>query len=358
MRRCRANRFATTKDRLYECQECGKQEVHRTNHTGQTYPHCGYCNKTTTWEYIRDIDWDKDKGIYSQLSPGSVSRKIKFYRKTNSRRNPTRWITDTTGEVVCAVCGRPKRGRTKCCRVAPSVSFERFVERYFPGAQMNDPEDENYVSGATAREFYEDYRLSNCRSLSEYIKETQTTLPSDIDEIDSDIAEEEERKIKKLHRRLEGEGVEFVERNPRCRYRRNAKKGEEQRFAEWWNKASFDDRLDVFRIACPSKPSSYVVEDWSNLPVLIRTKLITIRMRSKENPCYSRRNITEEDIRRHCGTGRMNPEMEFIQVDKWGKILAEYTFEQLYDYQKEKYADMEIDEERKFTGTTFLQRVK
>jgi hypothetical protein len=69
------------KDRLYYCEECGKQEIHKTNHAGDIYPYCNYCVKQTTWIYIRDIDWKKDEGISGKLQPGTCEVKVKFLNR-------------------------------------------------------------------------------------------------------------------------------------------------------------------------------------------------------------------------------------------------------------------------------------
>jgi len=77
----------------------------------------------------------------------------------------TVWTSDyRTGEPICAVCAAPRNGRSRCCKTAPHISFADFKAQYFAG--------DDTVNDAIAREFYSDYRLSDCNSLAEYIEQT------------------------------------------------------------------------------------------------------------------------------------------------------------------------------------------
>lgn len=77
------------------------------------------------------------------------------------------WVLDyLTGEIICKVCGKKKGDRTRCCRTAPYISFETFYKKYFKG------EGSEEVPYSTRREFYDDYRMSDCRSLQAYIEQT------------------------------------------------------------------------------------------------------------------------------------------------------------------------------------------
>ena len=86
-----------------------------------------------------------------------------------SMQKGTLWTQDyATGETICAVCGEPKGNKTRCCNVAPYVSFEDFVRRYFgPDFDLSA-----VGNGSTAREFYDDYRHSNAKSLADYKRQT------------------------------------------------------------------------------------------------------------------------------------------------------------------------------------------
>ena len=73
-----------------------------------------------------------------------------------------------SGEAICAICGAPRNGRASCCPVAPKVSFSVFVSRYF-GVNPDTLTTHNgeRLNHSTAREFYDDYRHSDSRSLDE-----------------------------------------------------------------------------------------------------------------------------------------------------------------------------------------------
>lgn len=77
-----------------------------------------------------------------------------------------------TGETICAVCGAPKGNKKNCCRVAPKIDFETFVKRYFG----KDYDLSDYGNANIAREFYSDYRHSDCKSLKQYIAQTTSTM--------------------------------------------------------------------------------------------------------------------------------------------------------------------------------------
>lgn len=91
-----------------------------------------------------------------------------------------KWTRDhRTGETICAVCGAPKGTKKNCCKVAPFVSFDEFFKVYFPGATMIRAEaidEDHYIPRALARNFYEDYSLSECASLQEYINQTTSSI--------------------------------------------------------------------------------------------------------------------------------------------------------------------------------------
>ena len=75
-----------------------------------------------------------------------------------------RWTRDyATGEVICAVCGAERNGRSKCCKTAPFVDFDTFAKIYFEG------ETQNYQ---VAREFWDDYLTSDYPSIKAYAKAT------------------------------------------------------------------------------------------------------------------------------------------------------------------------------------------
>ena len=85
--------------------------------------------------------------------------------RTTDGNQESLWTIDRwTGDHVCAVCGAPWSGVNICCPVAPYVSFEDFVEQYW------GKED---VPKSIAREFYEDYQLSDCSGIEDYIKDTR-----------------------------------------------------------------------------------------------------------------------------------------------------------------------------------------
>ena len=65
-----------------------------------------------------------------------------------------------TGVAICAVCGLEKGTRKSCCRVAPYVTLEAFAGRVSPGE----------VIDGVIRDFYDDYRHSDSRSLAAYIR--------------------------------------------------------------------------------------------------------------------------------------------------------------------------------------------
>lgn len=80
------------------------------------------------------------------------------------------WANDyATGILICAVCGAEKGDRKSCCKTAPYVGFEEFCKRYF-GKSLDE------VAYSTRRDFYDDYRHSDCRSLAAYIKQTTSEL--------------------------------------------------------------------------------------------------------------------------------------------------------------------------------------
>lgn len=79
-------------------------------------------------------------------------------------------------ETICAICGAPVKYGEKCCNTAPYISFDEFCKRYFPDSS-NDPANENYLPHRTAKEFHQDYLLSECKSLDQYIAETTSNLP-------------------------------------------------------------------------------------------------------------------------------------------------------------------------------------
>ncbi len=79
----------------------------------------------------------------------------------------SRWTRDyLTGEVICEVCASPRDNKTRCCRTAPHISFKSFKARYYKNEPVND---------IVARDFWEDYLTSNCRSLAHYTEETRVT---------------------------------------------------------------------------------------------------------------------------------------------------------------------------------------
>lgn len=85
--------------------------------------------------------------------------------RTTDGKEQSLWTSDyVAGKYICAVCGAPRDGRLVCCAVAPYLSFEDFMEQYW------GKED---VPQAIAKEFYEDYLLSDCLSLEDYIKDTR-----------------------------------------------------------------------------------------------------------------------------------------------------------------------------------------
>ena len=85
--------------------------------------------------------------------------------RTTDGKQESLWTRDRwTGEYICAVCGAPRNGREVCCPVAPHLSFDEFVEQYW------GKED---VPRAIAKEFYEDYLLSDCKDLDDYIEDTR-----------------------------------------------------------------------------------------------------------------------------------------------------------------------------------------
>ena len=80
------------------------------------------------------------------------------------RSQMTIWTRDKhSGSVICGVCGEIKNNETECCKTAPWISFNKFKSKYF-----NDQKVNNF----TAQNFHEDYLLSKCESLDQYIKET------------------------------------------------------------------------------------------------------------------------------------------------------------------------------------------
>lgn len=85
--------------------------------------------------------------------------------RTRDSEQDSLWTWDSwTGNSVCAVCGAPREGRRTCCPVAPYLSFEDFADQYW------GKED---VPIGIAKEFYEDYQLSDCARLEDYIKDTR-----------------------------------------------------------------------------------------------------------------------------------------------------------------------------------------
>jgi hypothetical protein len=87
--------------------------------------------------------------------------------RTSNGEQESLWTRDRwTGNYICAVCGALREGRATCCPVAPYLSFEDFVEQYW------GKED---VPTGIAKEFYEDYQLSDCAGLEEYIKDTRSS---------------------------------------------------------------------------------------------------------------------------------------------------------------------------------------
>lgn len=77
-----------------------------------------------------------------------------------------KWERDyATGEWICAVCGAPRAGRSQCCRTPPPISLEVFIQTVFPDMDMTRRENR-----ITARDFYDDYRHSDCQSMAEYVK--------------------------------------------------------------------------------------------------------------------------------------------------------------------------------------------
>lgn len=79
------------------------------------------------------------------------------------------WTSDyLTGETICAVCGAPKGNKAQCCKTAPFITFAQFVAEYWG----DDFDLADYGNRAIAREFYDDYRHSDCGSLAEYKEQT------------------------------------------------------------------------------------------------------------------------------------------------------------------------------------------
>lgn len=85
--------------------------------------------------------------------------------RTGDGQQESLWTADyVLGTSICAVCGALREGRLTCCPVAPYISFEDFVEQYWGKVD---------IPTATARSFYEDYQLSDCSGLDDYIKDTR-----------------------------------------------------------------------------------------------------------------------------------------------------------------------------------------
>jgi len=82
------------------------------------------------------------------------------------------WTSDyLTGESICAVCGAKRNDKARCCKTAPYIGFEQFVKRYFElEFDLTD-----YGNRAIAREFYDDYRHSDCDSIAEYKEQTTSS---------------------------------------------------------------------------------------------------------------------------------------------------------------------------------------
>ena len=92
---------AGSTDKLYECEQCGKQEIHKSNHGGDIYPYCSYCVGQTVWKCIRDINWDEDQGVSGSQKPGSFERKSAWYKKKNAK---VKLYMKTNAELKCLSC--------------------------------------------------------------------------------------------------------------------------------------------------------------------------------------------------------------------------------------------------------------
>jgi len=109
---------------------------------------------------------DTQKGIVVPFSE-QWQRRIKMLRTTDGKQESL-WTRDQwTGDYICAVCSKFREGRLVCCPVSPYLSFDEFVEQYW------GKED---VPTGVAKEFYEDYQLSGCSSLDDYIKDTRDEM--------------------------------------------------------------------------------------------------------------------------------------------------------------------------------------
>ena len=86
----------------------------------------------------------------------------------------TRWTMEIgSGETICAICGKRKGNRTRCCATSPYMAFEDFMRGYFPEG-LYSKENPDGVPVGTAREFYDEFRNSNM-SLKEYKRQTIAT---------------------------------------------------------------------------------------------------------------------------------------------------------------------------------------
>ena len=39
----------------YKCSGCGAEQEIGTNHWGECYPHCNFCNKQTVWKCLAEV---------------------------------------------------------------------------------------------------------------------------------------------------------------------------------------------------------------------------------------------------------------------------------------------------------------
>lgn len=39
----------------YQCETCGREETHGTNHWGFIYPYCRTCDRQTSWKCLEEI---------------------------------------------------------------------------------------------------------------------------------------------------------------------------------------------------------------------------------------------------------------------------------------------------------------
>jgi hypothetical protein len=147
------------KDRIFECMECGKQELLKTNHNNLFHYYCSYCVAYTLHEYIQDVDWT---GFLESTWPGLKLRPGAHDWKENPHRQ------DAEYPQPPQAIGTQESVEEKEVR--------EWEERWFRSAGLNKIARINYYYAKTDEvddshnEHYTVFKVNECRGYDGEIK--------------------------------------------------------------------------------------------------------------------------------------------------------------------------------------------